>query len=145
MTIEFKLPRLILTMCRRKWWDDISGQDLKSTSLGSALSPTHTNTHNALMTRSAQTNTLYHIILLSTSLTCNSMHLKQQPLFTERSSTFGRADCRVMEHADRDNDGDGWAQAEVETLRGSISNLIDSFLLLLSANPSRQQQMAQSQ
>lgn len=26
-----------------------------------------------------------------------------------------------MAHADRDNDGDGWAQATAETLRGSIS------------------------
>lgn len=28
-----------------------------------------------------------------------------------------------MEHADRDNDGNGWAQAEAETLRGSISQI----------------------
>lgn len=30
-------------------------------------------------------------------------------------------DRGVMAHADRDNDGNGWAQATAETLRGSIS------------------------
>lgn len=38
-----------------------------------------------------------------------------------KPSTIECADRRVMEHADRDNDGHGWAQAEVETERGSIS------------------------
>lgn len=34
---------------------------------------------------------------------------------------FGYADRRVVEPEDTGNDGNGWAQAEVETLRGSIS------------------------
>lgn len=42
-----------------------------------------------------------------------------------------------MEHADRENDGNEWTKTKVDTLRGYSSTLIDSFLPLLSANPSR--------
>ena len=49
-----------------------------------------------------------------------------------------------MEHADRDNDGYGWAEAAVETLRGSISP-VGLIPFSFSANPSGQQQMALSQ
>lgn len=52
-----------------------------------------------------------------------------------------------MEHGDRDNDNNRLAQAELETLEGSISPiwLIPFSFTPSSANPSREQQMAQGQ
>lgn len=53
--------------------------------------------------------------------TCNVTNLKLLSLFAASSSSLESADRKVMEHADRDNDCNGWVQAEAETLRGSIS------------------------
>lgn len=36
-------------------------------------------------------------------------------------STFECVDRRIMEHIDRDTNGNEWAQVKAETLRGSIS------------------------
>lgn len=58
-----------------------------------------------------------------------------------------KTDRREMEHRDRDNDDNRSAQAELETMEGSISPiwLIPFSFTSSSANPSREQQMAQGQ
>lgn len=58
-----------------------------------------------------------------------------------------KTDRKEMEHGDRDNDNNRLAQAELETLEGPISPiwLIPFSFTSASANPSREQQMAQGQ
>lgn len=89
----------------------------------SVKSHTCTNTHIMLLWQDQLKITPFTIssyFLKNTLLTYNSAHLKQTQ-FTVRSSTFECADRGVMEHADGANDGTGCAQANTETMWGSIS------------------------